>query len=51
MDFLLAIGMKTLHLSRADKRLILEKAARCPDSVISEFAEIIMKELTSEHLL
>lgn len=51
MEFLLAIGMKTLRLSRADTKLIVEKAGRCPDPIISEFAKIIMVELTNEHLL
>ncbi|TKC59175.1 hypothetical protein FBD94_16725 [Pedobacter hiemivivus] len=51
MEFLLAIGMKTLRLSRIDTSIVLEKAKKCPNLLISEFANIIVKELMKEHLL
>jgi hypothetical protein len=51
MEFLLAIGMKTLRLKKSDTAFILKKAADCGDQVITEFATLIQAGLQREHLL
>lgn len=51
MEFLLAIGMKTLRLRKSDTAIILKKAADCDDPLINEFATLIQAGLQREHLL
>jgi len=51
LEFLLAIGMKTLRLKKVDTSYILTKAEECGDKLISEFASLIRERLKSEHLI
>jgi hypothetical protein len=51
MEFLLALGLKTLRLKKSDTEFILKKATGCGDPVIAEFTLLIQALLQREHVI
>lgn len=45
LEFLLALGLKRLRLSRGDLKEVLESANACPNVVISTFSKYLSKKL------
>jgi hypothetical protein len=51
LEFLLALGMKTLRLKKDDTLYLLNKAENCGEPLIAEFVGLIQDRLKNEHVI